>query len=344
MTAPIRENSYNKFFHQTLPSWNPNLRIKNTTPVFLVSGVVLIIIGVIIMVIFRNVEEIWIDYTYCNSTTDTNRTCADIIGTSTLNKCYCEVPFRLDRNITAPVLLYYALTNFYQNHRSYVSSKDNKQLIGQLKNFVSSDCHPYDYVLSKDNRSIPIAPCGAIANSMFNDQLAIVMINNATNTATVVPLIKKNITWPVMKPNKYRNPPGKLSQAFANFAKPKDWQKNIWELDPEDPDNNGFENEDFIVWMQTATLPSFKKTYRRVNHSDKFVEGLPRGKYILKVTYSFPTVVFKGTKKLVIANTSVLGTRNYFLAFIYIITGVFCLIITIAFYIVQYKYDEYTDV
>ena len=54
-----------------------------------------------------------------------------------------------------------------QNHRRYVRSRDDLQLNGKLKEKkVSSDCEPF----AKFNKS-PIAPCGAIANSLFNGKL-----------------------------------------------------------------------------------------------------------------------------------------------------------------------------
>ena len=40
----------------------------------------------------------------------------------------------------------------------------------------------------------------------------------------------------------------------------------MWELDPNNTDNNGYENEDLMVWMRTAAFPSFRKLYRRVDH------------------------------------------------------------------------------
>lgn len=62
--------------------------------------------------------------------------------------------------------MYYGLTNFYQNHRRYVKSRDDNQLLGKLASkYVSYDCMPFDYTKS-DNK--PIAPCGAIANSLFS--------------------------------------------------------------------------------------------------------------------------------------------------------------------------------
>lgn len=63
------------------------------------------------------------------------------------------------------VYLYYGLNNFYQNHRRYVKSRDDYQLLGRLSDNPSSDCDPF-----RINNNKPIAPCGAIANSLFNGE------------------------------------------------------------------------------------------------------------------------------------------------------------------------------
>lgn len=74
---------------------------------------------------------------------------------------------------------------------------------------------------------------------------------------------------------------------WTNFVPPPNWNKNVTELDPEDPNNNGYENEDLIVWMRTAALPTFRKLYRRVNHTiPSFSDGLPSGSYKIEITYS----------------------------------------------------------
>lgn len=72
--------------------------------------------------------------------------------------------------------------------------------------------------------------------------------------------------------------------AFEGYEKPVNWRKNVWELDTTDPNNNGFENEDFIVWMRTAALPSFRKLYRIID--SPLSNGLPAGNYTLLVDYS----------------------------------------------------------
>ena len=75
--------------------------------------------------------------------------------------------------------------------------------------------------------------------------------------------------------------------AYKNFAKPQNWRKNIWELDVKNPDNNGLQNEDLIVWMRTAALPTFRKLYRRLDRSQQgYHSGLLAGNYTLLVNYS----------------------------------------------------------
>ncbi len=73
---------------------------------------------------------------------------------------------------------------------------------------------------------------------------------------------------------------------FAGTTHPPNWQKYVDQLDPNNRDNNGYENEDLIVWMRTSALPTFRKLYRKVNHTGIFRDGLPKGDYQLNVTYS----------------------------------------------------------
>lgn len=183
----------------------------------------------------------------------------------------------LPYDFNGKIYMYYGLTNFYQNHRRYVKSRDDNQLLGKLSDIVSGDCEPFAYDSEK-----PIAPCGAIANSLFSDEL---QLYSEKHNRTV-PLIKTGIAWPSDKNIKFKNPEGNLTEAFMNYARPKNWTKSIYELDPEDESNNGFQNEDLIVWMRTAALPTFRKLYRRVDHEiDGFTEGLVAGSYILTVNY-----------------------------------------------------------
>lgn len=70
------------------------------------------------------------------------------------------------------------------------------------------------------------------------------------------------------------------------YARPREWIKDIWELDKENPENNGFQNQNFIVWMQNSALPMFRKIYRRVKHSGIYEKELPKGAYRFVIQYS----------------------------------------------------------
>ena len=77
-----------------------------------------------------------------------------------------------------------------------------------------------------------------------------------------------------------------ILSALEGFYRPKAWRKNLTELDLENPDNNGLQNEDLIVWMRTAALPTFRKLYRRVDHSmNYYYNGLFKGAYTLHIEY-----------------------------------------------------------
>lgn len=83
------------------------------------------------------------------------------------NTSVCILSFEIPNDIQPPILFYYRLTNFYQNHRRYVKSVDIDQLKGTARSasdINSGDCGPLDVVNNK-----PYYPCGLIANSMFND-------------------------------------------------------------------------------------------------------------------------------------------------------------------------------
>lgn len=64
----------------------------------------------------------------------------------------------------------------------------------------------------------------------------------------------------------------------------------MYELDPTDSENNGFINEDFIVWMRTAALPTFRKLYRIIQKKSSNTATLPSGNYVLEITYSILSV------------------------------------------------------
>ncbi|KAG4947949.1 hypothetical protein JHK86_041188 [Glycine max] len=130
---------YSKFSQQELPAWKPIL-----TP------------GWVEEAVFRYDET-------CLPPSHAQNAVA-YIQSDTTNKT-CITKWTVEHKMEAPIYIYYQLDNYYQNHRRYVKSRNDKQLWNKAAEGETNNCFPEDK--TKDNQ--PIVPCGLIAWSMFND-------------------------------------------------------------------------------------------------------------------------------------------------------------------------------
>ncbi|KAL3982165.1 Cell cycle control protein 50A [Acanthocheilonema viteae] len=307
-----------KLRQQKLPAWQPILTASTVIPTIFGIGVIFLPIGVALFLASQGVKESITDYTTC----------------SVPSQNTCEYVIKLDGDFQGDVYFYYALDNYFQNHRRYMKSRSDSQLLGNLQNV--GDCEPYAYLNTSSGRKV-IAPCGAVANSMFNDSFTLYR----NGSSDPVPWTYKGVVWPVDKNRKYRNPPGKnLQHAFRKTVKPPNWQKPIYELDLNNSDNNGFLNTDFIVWMRTAALPDFRKLYRiLVRHKNPlYKNGLPAGTYNLVIQNNYPVTVFGGRKYFIISTTSWAGGKNAFLGIAYIVVSGICILFGAVFLLIHLKF------
>ncbi len=269
--------SNSRFKQQTLPAWKPILTPRTVLPTFTVIGVIFLSLGIALYVTSEDVKEQTWDYTECTLPNST-LTCASLLEnrasgyTNTsqpLKRCRCEVSIELTSSFDAhTTYLYYALDNYFQNHRRYVKSRWDPQLRSQdLTGGV--DCDP----LTKDAAGLAYLPCGLVANSLFNDTIRLFQCASASDctTRTPVAMTGSQITWASDRDNKFKNPTS--PDALCSYpdwqtqtTRPQNWPVPLCQLgmsvnattayNPWAPEfgssGRGLENEDLIVWMRTA--------------------------------------------------------------------------------------------
>lgn len=188
-----------------------------------------------------------------------------------VNVTQCVVEFTLPEDFTAPVLFYYRLSNFYQNHRRYVQSFSDKQLSGDalsLKDVDKSDCDP---MRSDGDEKLPYYPCGLIANSLFNDTYSSPQLLGGDDPVVYEMKNNTDIAWDSDK-ELY----GKTKYKPNEVLPPPNWRR-LWPDGYKDdlPIPNIEEWEGFMVWMRTAGLPTFSKLYQR-NDDEPMRQGTYR--------------------------------------------------------------------
>lgn len=190
----------------------------------------------------------------------------------------CVLSFNIPDDLEPPILFYYRLTNFYQNHRRYVKSVDIDQLKGNAKSGAaidSGECTP----LTTNSEGKPYYPCGLIANSMFNDTYDNFTMQNAAGGDNGVPkhynFTTAGTSW-AHEGDLY----GKTAYKPEDVAVPPFWVEQFpdGKYDTSKPLPDLHTWEQFQVWMRTAGLPTFSKLAQR-NDNDK----LESGTYLLKI-------------------------------------------------------------
>ncbi|KAF8919534.1 CDC50/LEM3 family [Mucidula mucida] len=261
---------------QRLKAWQPILTPKTVLPTFFILGILFGPIGGLLIWGSSLVSEMTFDYTQCQSLDAytyrmkdsglnpskpqyalLNNTNNDTI-TDVSQELECILRFNVPTDLDPTVLIYYKLTNFYQNHRRYVKSLNSDQLKGDFvstSDLDDSDCKPLG---TRDGKAI--YPCGLIANSLFNDTFSSpVLLNPPSGVSATYDFTTDDISWPG-EAKKYATTP--ISEDGYNSV-------------------NGYTDDNipnlktdfhFQNWMRTAGLPTFTKLYGR-NDNDVMRSG-----------------------------------------------------------------------
>jgi hypothetical protein len=216
-------------------------------------------------------------------------------------------------------------------HR-YVKSRSDKQLRDPKEaNSTQQYCKPE----ATTEHGSAVVPCGLVAWSLFNDTYSFARGNNRA-----LRVHKRGISWR-----------SEREHIFGKQVFPRNFQKGALigggTLDPRIPvsvlqylwnfitgeKKQGCdeveipqlsEQEDLIVWMRTAALPTFRKLYGRIE------ADLRAGELVTVTTQNnYNTYSFGGKKALVLSTAGVLGGRNGFLGRGYAVVGLACLLLAL---------------
>lgn len=205
----------------------------------------------------------------------------DKLETKKKPQAVCILQFLIPNDLKPPVLLYYRLTNFYQNHRRYVKSLDTSQLKGDAvsaNTIKGGSCDP----LRLDNATgLPYYPCGLVANSLFNDSFSnpvLLNVPNSNDNNQTYNMTNKGIAWDSDKALY-----GVTKYKLEEIAVPPNWIERYpsGRYTEDNPPPPLHEDEEFQVWMRSAGLPAFSKLARRNDH-----ETMKCGMYELEVELS----------------------------------------------------------
>ena len=292
-----------RFKQQRLPAWRPKPTMLIIFIVYLVFGLVFIGIGIMLLFFSKDIQQLEIRYD-------------EVCG----NEKYCTVNQTIPNDMKSPIMIYYKLKGFYQNHRRYVKSKSVTQLYGNVETLGSvsdySDCDPvttnFEMRLNSttnfENKTLegrePAIPCGLIAKTYFNDTFSNWTINNKNFIPN-----EEGIAWPKDR-QLFRNNDNTKSKQWINMA-----------------------DEHFIVWMRPAGLPDIQKLWARIQDTD-----LKKGDILsFQIENNYNVSYYKGQKAIFLSTVNTFGGKNDFLGIAYLVMGGISILACILFPALYYS-------
>lgn len=343
------------FRQQRLKAWQPVLTPKSVLPLLILMACFFAPVGVGLLVSIASVQDLSINYSDCrnlasyNEYTDIPKKLRKyhfkkkidtqpqwmLVESNNLTEAeaICRLKFDIPNNLKNKVLVYYKMTNFYQNHRKFVESMDYDQLKGKPLHWkdLNTNCKP---LRSEGNKSI--YPCGLAANAFFNDTFQHQLTRIDDVDGENYTLTNQGISWST---DRHRFRPTRYNA--SDIVPPPNWYKKF-------PNGYTQENlpdlstwEEFHVWMRSAALPHFYKLALK-NQSHE----LPKGTYTTDIGLNYNVTIFGGTKSYVLTTNSIIGARNYALSIVFIVvagvSGIFAFIFLVQVIVKPHSMSDHT--
>ncbi|EEC85052.1 hypothetical protein OsI_32386 [Oryza sativa Indica Group] len=295
---------YHRFTQQKLQACKPILIPQTVILVLVFVGLIFIPIGLACIAASNKVVELVDRYDTKCVPRNMLRNKVAFIQNSSIDKT-CTRVFKVPKDMKKPIYIYYQLDKFYQNHRRYVKSLNDMQLRNPKKVADTQYCSPEATANGR-----PIVPCGLIAWSLFNDTYS---FTRGHGNETLI-VNKDGISWK-----------SERNRRFGKNVYPKNFQNGTLigggQLNPSKPLS---EQEDLIVWMRIAALPTFRKLYGRI---DMDLQAGDRVEVTMQNNYN--SYSFNGKKSLVLSTAGWLGGKNAFLGRAYAIVGLACFLLAL---------------
>jgi hypothetical protein len=260
----------------------------------------------------------------------------------------CTLQFTVPKTMEPPVLVYYQLTNFHQNHRAYSSSRDDFQLTGSIDQSPAqaSFCEPMNIL-----GNITLNPCGMIANTFFNDKITLVDNGAVDDQGFNLTMTEEGIAWKSDLEYKFKMPDGYQQQECPqggcdpSCCTDLGWSCTEPAIDKKDGKCYAFDyprdettqylyetypsiisplehvtNEHFVVWMRIATRPTFRKLYGYIEQT------IPAGTVLeFNINLNYVVESFGGSKALIVSTNNAWGGKDKYVGQTLYVMGYFCL-------------------
>lgn len=303
------------FKQQRLASWQPIMSPPHVSACFVLVAAIFIPIGAAIY--SANAKVVDVEARYDDKRRCTARDNDGIFTYTTEGNittkmgCRTVLNFTIDTDMKPPIYMYYGLKNFYQNHRVFAKSRNEKQLAGGDVTAESdlTDTKPLmrpgESLLSSQfgtGRQMTVNginttyggmvydPAGLVPWSMFNDSFTLYKADSASGTNQIIcrtNAFRKYDSSPTTPPTAASLPAGVSLFPYAGQNGTWQWpcrkQGIAWSSDREvkyktPPLTNNFWTGNRLEYFVNATAPAspsvaWQTTYAPTSNDDYFRNG-----------------------------------------------------------------------